>query len=148
MTYIELYDKAINMFARNEIALGEYMKMIEPLNQEICEWIPCSERLPSEYGEYLATVDGEAIEVSYVPKNSYQWLVKGWSTCEADGYKKLSDDEVIAWMPLPEPYKRTYEYDNIRLVADEKEKEHLDRTFPHDCDGEWYDLTDMMNKGE
>lgn len=69
------------------------------------EWIPCSERLPSEYGEYLATVDGEAIEVSYVPKTLHQGLIKGWSTCEADGFKKLSDDEVIAWMPLPSPYK-------------------------------------------
>lgn len=66
-------------------------------------WIPCSDRLPSLYGEYLATVDGETIEVSYVPET--KGLIKGWSTCDTYGYKRLSDDEVIAWQPLPKPYK-------------------------------------------
>lgn len=68
-------------------------------------WIPCSERLPSVYGEYLATVDGETIEVSYVPET--KGLVKGWSTCDAYGYKGLSDDDVIAWRPKPAPYKES-----------------------------------------
>lgn len=68
-------------------------------------WIPCSERLPSVYGEYLATVDGETIEVTYVPET--KGLVKGWSTCDAYGYKGLSDDDVIAWRPKPKPYKES-----------------------------------------
>ncbi len=68
-------------------------------------WIPVSERLPSEYGEYLATVDKETIEVTYVPET--KGLVKGWSTCDAYGYKGLSDDDVIAWRPKPTPYKKS-----------------------------------------
>ena len=68
-------------------------------------WVPCSERLPSVYGEYLATVDGETIEVTYVPKTLTLGLAKGWSTCEYDGYKSLSDNDVIAWRPKPTPYK-------------------------------------------
>lgn len=78
-------------------------KALVELPSAEAEWIPCSEKLPSVYGEYLATVDGETIEVSYVPET--KGLVKGWSTCDAYGYKRLSDDDVIAWMPLPKPYR-------------------------------------------
>lgn len=64
------------------------------------QWIPCSERLPEESGEYLVTClhhSGELwIEVDRFDKNGgnspYQW----WRF----------DEKVIAWMPLPEPYKQ------------------------------------------
>lgn len=83
--------------------VAEWLKEYFPLIDT--EWIPCSERLPSEYGEYLATVDGETIEVSYVPRT--KGLINGWSTCDTYGYKRLSDDDVIAWRPLPRPYKES-----------------------------------------
>ena len=55
------------------------------------EWIPISERLPDAYGEYLITeVDGN------VRKDTYN-----------DYFKKFNAEErVIAWQPLPEPYKK------------------------------------------
>lgn len=81
--------------------VAEWLKEYFPSTDD--NWIPVSERLPSVYGEYLATVDGETIEVSYVPET--KGLIKGWSTCDTYGYKRLSDDDVIAWMPLPTPYK-------------------------------------------
>lgn len=46
MTYLELYHKAGRLLDSNKITLGEYEKMIEPLEREINEWIPVSERLP------------------------------------------------------------------------------------------------------
>lgn len=86
-TFRELYDKYVEL----KHAFAE------------AKWVPCSESLPSDYGEYLATVDGETIEVSYVPET--KGLVEGWSTCNAHGYKRLSGDEVIAWRPKPKSYK-------------------------------------------
>ena len=75
------------------------------LSKEICniidlqqktDWIPCSERLPSEKGEYLICDDkGNVYESSlYVGSYGCSWLVK------------TATDEVIAWQPLPQPYKK------------------------------------------
>ena len=57
-------------------------------------WIPCSERLPEKDGFYLVTVtDGEQIAVCKMPFVESEWG-GNWF-----------DDEVVAWMPLPEPWK-------------------------------------------
>lgn len=67
-------------------------------------WIPCSERLPEEYGEYICTMEnGQVEECGFVPEKQ-KGLIAGWSTCEADGHKFLRNKDVLAWMPLPEPY--------------------------------------------
>lgn len=69
------------------------------------KWIPCSERLPNEYGEYLYTdINDEVHEGCFAPYDGV--LIGGWSTCHADGVVRLSDDKVIAWKPLPKPYKK------------------------------------------
>lgn len=62
-------------------------------------WIPCSERLPKEYGNYLITTHNGDVDVGTInPKK------KGvWSACDADGFYWIR--EVVAWMPLPEPPK-------------------------------------------
>ena len=58
------------------------------------QWIPCSERLPRTKDDYIITVkDKYGTWTDYVEWSAdYHW----W------GY---DDDMVIAWMPLPEPYK-------------------------------------------
>lgn len=75
-------------------------------------WIPVEERLPEEYGEYLVTI---------VPSAGYLWakrIIANFSdlmgivkkpifyTGEV-GKIDLEDitDMVIAWRPLPEPYR-------------------------------------------
>ena len=59
------------------------------------QWIPCSERLPEESGDYLITVahhSGELlVEVDQFDNENGSW----WHYM----------DDVIAWMPLPESYK-------------------------------------------
>ena len=65
------------------------------------KWIPCSERLPEEYGEYLVwwtdITRSQYYEiVEYEPSNG--WI--GDIPQAVEG--KYS---VIAWQPLPEPYK-------------------------------------------
>lgn len=48
MTYIELHHKAERLLDDNKITLGEYEKMIEPLEREISEWIPVSETMRAD----------------------------------------------------------------------------------------------------
>ena len=79
-------------------------------------WVPCSERLPEESGYYLVTYhnwsDGNFLpkyDDTYVRRLHYQISEHfvGWN------YPKNVDDraendchkEVIAWQPLPEPFK-------------------------------------------
>ena len=67
-------------------------------NQIILEalqgWIPCSERLP-EKGELVLVTVWNDVTIAW--RNIYG----GWDSAE-DMYEK---GDVIAWMPLPKPYK-------------------------------------------
>ena len=62
------------------------MPTIEPQ-----QWIPCSERLPEERQEVLVTVNNGAIYTDVDKWISDSFWYHG--------------HYVIAWMPLPEPYK-------------------------------------------
>ena len=76
------------------------------------EWIPCSERLPEANGRYLVTrglnACGAMWSRVYLINYSDLMGIKSeriwW-----DGNVGKSDferiDDVIAWMPLPEPWK-------------------------------------------
>lgn len=66
---------------------------IEALSAE-AGWIPCSERLPEKDDLVLATVWNDVV-IAW--RNRYG----GWESAE-DVYEK---GDVIAWMPLPKPYK-------------------------------------------
>ena len=66
------------------------------------EWIPANERLPEECKEVLVTVkDNKLIHDNLVMIGCYTYE-QGWIL---NGYIDLVDLNVIAWMPLPEPYK-------------------------------------------
>ena len=64
------------------------------------EWIPCSERLPSEQGQYLVTFplcNGEPwVYILSFNKGKYYETDDEWGDVEYD--------DVTAWMPLPKPY--------------------------------------------
>ena len=57
-------------------------------------WIPVSERLP-EGGTYITTLDGELVG----QEEPFTGM------CGIENGKWDDKDSVIAWMPLPEPYK-------------------------------------------
>jgi hypothetical protein len=65
------------------------------------EWIPCSERLPEEDGEYLVWVRYEGRE--FTTTEEYEDGM--WNYSGAYNF----NDKVIAWMPLPEQYKEEEE---------------------------------------
>lgn len=63
------------------------------------KWIPCSERLPKEYGKYLITTHDGNVDIGTIdPENKNMWIA-----CDSDGFYWLG--EVLAWMPRPEPYR-------------------------------------------
>lgn len=61
-------------------------------------WIPVSERLPEASGTYQVTcMDGRIHRSTYA---KFQSKLKRWELTGARSYWK-----VVAWKPLPEPYK-------------------------------------------
>lgn len=84
-------------------------------------WIPCSERLPEEYGEFLVTMTEKAkaedlgfdLDETYIRKMRYN--SNGWQLPRhiPSWINEAVKDEVLAWMPLPvqEPYQEESEKD-------------------------------------
>ena len=64
-------------------------------------WIPCSERLPNESGDYLCTIPLDANE-TYTEVLTFH---KGRFYEDDDEWGETYHDDVLAWMPLPKPYK-------------------------------------------
>lgn len=90
-------EDAVSYLTQNDVKwLKENIKALE---QEP-KWIPVTERLPDEGGDYLVTSVFEAVKgkapVKEVRKNYFCGLSQKWL------YK---NNEVIAWMPLPKPYE-------------------------------------------
>ena len=73
---------------------------IEALSAE-AEWIPCSDRLPSESGDYLCTITLYA-GATYTEVLTFH---KGRFYEDDDEWGTTYHDDVLAWMPLPKPYK-------------------------------------------
>ena len=93
-------------------------KVIETISEcvepsEIPQWIPCSERLPEEYGEYRITWTTSASKKRLIGDSEFEvtsewdgehYRFKGeWLL---DNYiKNYPDVKVLAWKPLEEPWE-------------------------------------------
>ena len=64
------------------------------------EWIPCSEKLPSESDDYICTIPLDADE-TYTEVLTFH---KGRFYEDDDEWGATYHDDVLAWMPLPKPY--------------------------------------------
>lgn len=101
-----------------EISIEQYNKMAERLTyleykEADKQWIPCSERLPEKTIEsYLVTVKWNKEELETTDDTEVtvaEWIdARCYKGCEniedLDGWGNLNG-RIIAWMPLPEPYK-------------------------------------------
>ena len=74
-----------------KISLEDVKYAIEQL-PSAQQWIPCSERLPDQNGKYLVVGRQKAINI-----------------LKFDGGRWYGKWGVVAWMPLPEPYREETE---------------------------------------
>jgi len=111
--FSDTYDKACIIGVIDEQPVAEERKK--------GKWIPCSERLPEEYGEFLVTMTEKAkaedlgfdLDETYIRKMRYN--SNGWQLPRhiPSWINEAVKDEVLAWMPLPvqEPYQEECEKD-------------------------------------
>lgn len=98
----ELYgDEWNGQTVDNLLCLGNVSDVIEQVVAEYNNgWIPCSERLPKEYGDYLCCdkygeyIIGFPIERISAEKSFY-----------IETEHEIMND-CIAWQPLPKPYRK------------------------------------------
>lgn len=82
------------------VTARDFLEMIEQLQDDLKQdekengWIPVSERSPED-GTYITTLDGELVG----QKEPFTGM------CGIENGKRDDEGCVIAWMPLPEPYK-------------------------------------------
>jgi len=86
-----------------EYECGEWMGLAKEITKQIKalpsaepQWIPCSERMPEE--NQICIVTDETM------RNTYEYRFCKETYDENQGWTYLRH-RIIAWMPLPEPYK-------------------------------------------
>ena len=80
---------------------------IKKVKGQECQWIPVSERLPGKDGHYLVYAPkyrgGSSSAKEYYDGVMFSRFNNGKWSIEHGYYERKNC--VIAWMPLPEPYK-------------------------------------------
>ena len=89
---------------------GVYVKVIQDMIEQLQDdleqdekengWIPVSERLPEKNKDVIATVKYSGFMGMYG-----RWLKTSFIDDYGEWNGECIGGEVIAWMPLPEPYK-------------------------------------------
>lgn len=65
-------------------------------------WIPCSERLPEPCKAVLGYAPRYQNIYALYYDSAYGWMI--WNPLRDDCFPN-SQGEIVAWMPLPEPYR-------------------------------------------
>jgi len=82
-----------------EKAKADFIELCE--KESKTEWVPTTERLPGDMGYVLTTIQ---INHKIVRVRSGNYYHGRFNNDNGDTWL-ATDEEVIAWMPLPEPYK-------------------------------------------
>ena len=109
--------RLIDMDSREDYLLDGKYKVCAP--QTVHEWIPCSERLPSaedcpmdcmvtRYSEQI----GAYVDMAVCERDG-TWTHEDWDAIvlgdvesgRKTGLMNTHDHPILAWMPLPTPYK-------------------------------------------
>jgi hypothetical protein len=98
---IAYFKRHIDLYCVTGICREAEEMAIQALEQT--QWIPVSERLPEDSGEYFVSIIDKDYDENYEDVGIAQFAHK-----KDYGIKESEwqiDETVIAWMPLPEPYK-------------------------------------------
>ena len=76
------------------------VKALPPVQPKTEHWIPISERLPDEFTVVLCNTDSEEIFIA-----TYLGKMNDGTDCFDDHDGMMWEGDVVAWMPLPEPYE-------------------------------------------
>ena len=94
------------VWSDNLINVTDAMNVLRdlPSAQSEQQWVPCSERLPDKMGDYLVTLwddRGTWVEIALWNETfGGRWQAVLYNDVD---YSDISN--VIAWLPLPEPYQ-------------------------------------------
>ncbi len=95
----ELKAAAARLLYNSNRSVSDYNMLIDFIdrhfdNQPQYNWVPCSDRLPDEYQKVLVTLNSPSGK-QFIRTDQ---IIKGT-------WWQYEDEYVIAWQPLPEPYK-------------------------------------------
>ena len=88
------YGKYDGLYVADVLEMFEQLRGDLERDEKENGWIPVSERLPED-GTYITTLDGELVG----QEEPFTGM------CGIENGKWDDEDCVIAWRPLPEPYK-------------------------------------------
>lgn len=63
-------------------------------------WVPVSEGMPNEYADVICCTDAKEVFIA-----TYLGKMNDGTDCFDDANGMMCEGDVIAWMPLPEPYE-------------------------------------------
>lgn len=122
------FNKALNEYIYNGKTLREWIDVLAQT-----QWIPISERLPEIFTSVLVTIQvGDREPVV----RSGCYYIDGLFHIDNGDCWRAEDKELIAWMPLPEPYKEESEEQEmikeeliIHSLRRNKEEEKMNKKF-------------------
>lgn len=97
MTFNDLFDSYYDDINDSKF---EYLKDLIEAQPKVNEWIPIEEGCPNRIARYLVTLEnGSVYEGYFTEKGIFEVFTK-------EGLEPFStSNSVVAWMPLPAPYK-------------------------------------------
>lgn len=114
-----LYMVLVKMKDFGELTAKKAIRAVEkaPTIDAVPHWIPCSERLPEDSGDYLVRPSDSVLEdysdfseIMIMPYDvdceAFGWWEERYHPISL-GYldSDFNEFEVLAWMPLPKPYE-------------------------------------------